>query len=384
MESTLFKPYTVLVLDDNPVDIEIVGRLLQTLKHPPRSIYSADNGVEAEQLLKQHSPSIVFIDYQLGSESGVELISSWHERYPNSSYVLMTSRGAEHIVADALRAGASDYIRKENLNCAELETCIDRLIEHLWHREQFQSIMDASEAGILTFDDLGTVLLVNQSIHRLFQRPGDNVGFSISELFSIEESPEVDILDLLIQFAEISQAQTLPLWGIRGNQSRFPVELALSSNIVLGSKVYIAIIQDVTKKKALEALRDQQAAAIQASTDMVAFTNPELKIQYLNKHGAKMSGIEPIFSESNIDIASLLSEDSKKALSEELLPYLQRCSQWNGELELYNPVIQETTPVSVSITAIKSHSGPITSYAFIMRDISEPTFSQKAVKLVSK
>lgn len=387
MNSEAIDDISLLILDDNLIDSEILRRILQkTRYHPFSNIHITSNKYEAERVLREHSPSIGFIDYQLGGDSGIELIEHWKTRFDKTNFVLVTGCGDERVVATALRAGSMDYLSKDALNRATVEACLGRIIAKAWDEQQLHSILDASKAGILTFNKNGKLLLANNAAGDLFSVPNKLIlGSHLSHWFTIEDSPEyVDILQLFIQFAKLAEKQSLSALGKRRGEEHFPVEVSIAESNIMGNETYIAIVQDITKRKKLEALRDQQAAAIQATTDLVAFTDPNFKLQYLNQHGAKLSGLESHSLENDMDIVELLGPDAKKQFFSSIVPHLKRSSQWQGELSLYNKVIDYNMPVSVVISAIKTPSGPISSYAFIMRDISESKLYQKALKRLSE
>jgi len=159
---------SLLILDDNPIDQEIVAHLLKK-SSTHLEIYSAADRENAEIILHEKRTDIAFIDYHLGYESGLDLIEKWKPRFKNTSFVLMTGCGDEKIIANALRVGAVDYIPKDNLDRATIQACLSRIIDKLWDSQQFQSILEASKAGILTFDENGKILLANRAMEELFQ-----------------------------------------------------------------------------------------------------------------------------------------------------------------------------------------------------------------------
>jgi len=373
---------TVLILDDNVIDRKYLQRLLEEPVHSlVTKVHTASNKIEAEAILSEHSPAVAFIDNQLGDDTGIALIEKWNSQFKKTRFVLLTGCGNEQVIASALRLGTIDYISKDNLNLSTIQSCLSRLINKLWESQQLQSIMQASKAGIMTFDDNGCILLANQAMEYLLLFPqNDFLQTNVAQWFCTEDNSDViDFLQLIIQFSKLTEHRYLPALGKKADGSRIPVEISVTSVELLGNEIFIAIIQDVSIRKALESLRDQQAAAIQATSDMVAFTDIDMNLSYLNLPGAKLAGIEPIFSPSNINISDFFAEESKQLFLTSIHAHLQRMSKWHGELSIFNPVINETIPVSVVITAIKSYSGPVSSYAFIMRDISETKLYQKAL-----
>jgi CheY-like chemotaxis protein/anti-sigma regulatory factor (Ser/Thr protein kinase) len=75
----------------------------------------AENGVEALRVLEQGGVDVVLTDMQMPEMDGLELTKRVSETYPNVPVVLMTAHGSEEVAVAALRAGASNYVPKENM-----------------------------------------------------------------------------------------------------------------------------------------------------------------------------------------------------------------------------------------------------------------------------
>lgn len=100
---------TVLVVDDEEM---VCGLLCDFLGRAGYPHLSALGGERALELFQQHSPSIVITDYCMPGMDGIELVRHVHRDAPDVRIILMTGLGDEAIAMEALRAGASNYIKK--------------------------------------------------------------------------------------------------------------------------------------------------------------------------------------------------------------------------------------------------------------------------------
>ena len=111
---------TVLVVDDNPMDRHLAGRMIETgLKW---RVEYAENGHAAVASLELQRPDIILTDLYMPEMDGLELVETVRQRFPGVPVVLMTGQGNEEIALRALRAGAASYVPKKNLANSLVET----------------------------------------------------------------------------------------------------------------------------------------------------------------------------------------------------------------------------------------------------------------------
>jgi DNA-binding response OmpR family regulator len=103
-------PGTVLVVDDEPTVVEIVGRYLE--RDGYRALGAGD-GFAAIELAAAEHPDLVVLDLMLPGIDGIETMRRLHEldgtRVP---VILLTARGEESDRLVGLRNGADDYVVK--------------------------------------------------------------------------------------------------------------------------------------------------------------------------------------------------------------------------------------------------------------------------------
>jgi DNA-binding response OmpR family regulator len=119
---------TVLVVDDEPTIVEIVGRYMERAGY---ETYEASDGPEALRLAELHRPDLVVLDVMLPGIDGIEVMRQLHERPgPRTAVILLTARGEESDRLVGLRHGADDYVVKP-FSPAELVARVDAVLRRV-------------------------------------------------------------------------------------------------------------------------------------------------------------------------------------------------------------------------------------------------------------
>jgi two-component system, OmpR family, response regulator ResD len=101
---------TVLVVDDEPTIVEIVGRYMERAGF---ETYTAADGYQALDAAGEHRPDLVVLDVMLPGIDGIEVMERLQEREgPAVAVILLTARGEESDRLVGLRHGADDYVVK--------------------------------------------------------------------------------------------------------------------------------------------------------------------------------------------------------------------------------------------------------------------------------
>lgn len=121
---------TILVIDDDPVDAELLSRYLEEI--PGREIKlvledDGDNGLAALQARPEID--IVFVDYLLGARTGLDVLKGLKAAGVRQPVIMMTGQGNELVAVEAMKAGASDYLVKGQINPDDLHRALLNALE---------------------------------------------------------------------------------------------------------------------------------------------------------------------------------------------------------------------------------------------------------------
>ena len=119
---------TVLVVDDEPTIVEIVGRYMERAGF---ETYTASDGYKALDAANEHRPDLVVLDVMLPGIDGIEVMERLQERPgPPIAVILLTARGEESDRLVGLRNGADDYVVKP-FSPAELVARVEAVLRRV-------------------------------------------------------------------------------------------------------------------------------------------------------------------------------------------------------------------------------------------------------------
>jgi DNA-binding response OmpR family regulator len=122
------EPAKVLVVDDEPTIVEVVGRYMERAGY---QTFRAADGLEALRQAQLHRPDLVVLDLMLPGIDGLEVMRQLHERPgPRTAVILLTARGEESDRVVGLRDGADDYVVKP-FSPAELVARVDAVLRRV-------------------------------------------------------------------------------------------------------------------------------------------------------------------------------------------------------------------------------------------------------------
>lgn len=106
-------PIDVLLVEDDPHDVELMRHALRTAK-VRNQMRVAHDGVEALDFLQRQAPDLILLDLHLPKSGGWEVLEriKSDERLRNIPVVIVTGSEAEEDVAQSYRVRANAYLRK--------------------------------------------------------------------------------------------------------------------------------------------------------------------------------------------------------------------------------------------------------------------------------
>jgi two-component system, NarL family, sensor histidine kinase DevS len=116
--------------------------------------------------------------------------------------------------------------------------------------------LDAAPDGIVVVDDTGTIVFVNAMVEQLFEFPPDElVGMSVDVLLPdrARSTHAAHRADYGAHPRTRSMGSGLDLYGRRRSGTEFPLEISLSPLHTGGELLVIAIVRDVTERRASDA-----------------------------------------------------------------------------------------------------------------------------------
>jgi two-component system chemotaxis response regulator CheY len=101
----------ILVVDDASF-MRVVLKDLLVSNGFVSEIYEAGDGLAAVEAYKKFRPDIVTMDVNMPKADGIQALKAIMQFDPKARVIMVTSVEQKHIVQDAMKAGAKDYVVK--------------------------------------------------------------------------------------------------------------------------------------------------------------------------------------------------------------------------------------------------------------------------------
>jgi signal transduction histidine kinase/HPt (histidine-containing phosphotransfer) domain-containing protein len=119
----------VLLIDDDEDDYILTRELLAEVKGGKYALdwaSSYEEGLKVAGLLEHQ---VCLVDYRLGERSGVELIREARQFGLTTPMILLTGQGNHEVDVEAIEAGATDYLIKDETHASRLDRTIRYAVE---------------------------------------------------------------------------------------------------------------------------------------------------------------------------------------------------------------------------------------------------------------
>jgi diguanylate cyclase (GGDEF)-like protein len=137
----------ILIVDDDFVDREHIKRIIR--KSDPSSSFTETDCVdEAESILREELFDVVLLDYRMPQRDGIELLLELRseKQISNTAIVMLSNSEDEELASSCLRAGAQDFVPKNELSAARLRRAIlQSQIRHELEKRLYQSYRNAKK-----------------------------------------------------------------------------------------------------------------------------------------------------------------------------------------------------------------------------------------------
>jgi PAS domain S-box-containing protein len=164
----------IAIIDDDEDDFFIISDYIKAI---PGQKFVIDwyrdytSGIEQLRARKYH---LYFVDYFLGSRTGLDLLKEATSMQIDRPIILLTGFGSRAIDISAMENGATDYLVKSEINTEKLERCIRYSLERTSFLEQlkareakYRSLFEGSKDGVFIADTTLAFKEANPALHQL-------------------------------------------------------------------------------------------------------------------------------------------------------------------------------------------------------------------------
>jgi len=168
-------PIRVLLVDDDEDDYVMTRDLLAELGRGAFLLDWVSSYEEARAAVVRGAHDVYLLDYRLGERSGLDLLREAGGAGRGAPMILLTGQGGDEVDAEAMRAGAADYLIKGTLEATLLGRSIRYAVERARvsralreSEERYHRLVELSPDAILVHAD-GEVVFVNGAGVRLLR-----------------------------------------------------------------------------------------------------------------------------------------------------------------------------------------------------------------------
>lgn len=133
--------FSLLLVEDNPVDARLVGQLLA---HSVFELIQTDSLRAALDTLSQRTPDVILLDLGLTDSNGLPTLKSMIQAAPEIPIVVLTSESDENLGMTMVREGAQDYLVKGAFPAQFLS----RLLLHATERKRTEVAKNRTIGGL--------------------------------------------------------------------------------------------------------------------------------------------------------------------------------------------------------------------------------------------
>lgn len=374
-------PVRVLVVDDNPGDARIVAVLLEGGIYTCATVSTYEEGLAA---IREQAHDAYLIDYKLGNRTGLDLIE---EAAGSSSGPLILLTGLDYEALDglALRAGAADYLVKNNLTTESVTRSIRYAVE-TWkskrisdfEKERFRALYEGVPMGIGRVSIDGVFTEANQFLVDLFRFP--NLASLIGlPLAALSEKPGA-IEGVLAGSADGDDPVPFELRMKRYDDTHLWVGGVTQALRGPDGEVFAfeGAVGDISARKEAEAEVLFQRAILDQVRSAVVATDMSGQVTFWNRHAEEVFGwkASEVVGEP---LSEILIPATSAAETDEIMRTITETGHWAGEYDA-NRKDGSTVPLFVTDTLISDDDGVPVAIVGISTDITGRVASELALR----
>lgn len=247
----------VLVVEDSEADTMLLLEELRQHQYEPfhQRVQTADEFLAA---LGRRVWDVVISDYHMPEFSGPAALKLLHEKGLDIPFIVVSGTYGEDAAVDMMKAGADDFIVKENLS--RLVPAIEREMEaaqtrreraHAETARQFlAAIVESTDDAIYGKTPDGTIVSWNRGAEQIFGYCADEIiGRSVAVLYPVDRRDElIDLMEKIRRGESVVRYET-----VRRHKDghEIPVSVTISpiKNGLSGIVGASVIARDITDRK---------------------------------------------------------------------------------------------------------------------------------------
>lgn len=281
----------LLLIEDNPDDVVLIREYLSEHMETQCSLRWAESLTDAERLLAEESFDVVVMDLNFPGSHGLETLTQVKRMVRDLPIIVLTGSDNQEMGRLAIKEGAQDYLKKNELSARMLDKSIrfarerQKMFLQLEKKKTrlqdneilFRQIIEKNADGMLLINENGRITYANPAAEEII---GDSNSQLKGKLFGHRLLPG--------GFINLSGAP-------RREQPGKAVEMRVKEIEWHNRIVYLATLRDVTEYKNLESSllieKERLSITLNSIADGVIVADSEGFITSINQAAEQILGV---------------------------------------------------------------------------------------------
>lgn len=324
-------PLKALIIEDSEADCLLLVNLLEIsgyiLEHR-----LVDNADDMRKALEENIWDIVISDYNMPRFTGLDALKLLKKKYAHIPFILVSGTMGEETAVMAMKAGASDYLMKNNLT--RLPAAIKReindsiiKIQLKESEDRYHKLVELSPDGIFIQCE-NKFVFANRSACKIFgvETPKQIINMHVSDF--VHKSYQALFKEIIMKLSEnttgvqLSEGQFTRMDG-----ETIHAEIVLTPFLFEGKHAVQGIIRDITERKRTESLAYQDALTGLANRPMFeGFLNQSIKVAEREKQKIALLFLDlDYFKNVNDNLGHEAGDNFLKEVAKRLLSSIRKC-----------------------------------------------------------
>jgi two-component system, response regulator YesN len=160
--------YKVVIIDDEPIIVEGITRMVPWDKFGCSIVATANDGIEGAEIIREQQPNILFSDIAMPGLDGLSMVAGLKSEFPNIEISILTGYRDFDYAQRAIRLGVTRYLLKPS-SMDEINEAIEAMVGNLTAKNIVPEHIENNPSDENKPDNAVSSFIVNNAIKYIEQ-----------------------------------------------------------------------------------------------------------------------------------------------------------------------------------------------------------------------